>query len=681
MAQVVPQPLPPAALAAVGAAAPPAIQQPPTTYGAKFAGMGDPYNGAYLPLLEAHRPAANPSPATVTQTALSLSAHEGLPGVYAYQVPVTNEIRTIHRLSQTSSLPGLASPWDGMIFAFEGEVAPPGLINLVQLPANAFHLATPAVLCPTAATLSERWTEIAANVPCVGPFGVGDDDVVAITTRRFMPVPYAYVHLMHDRVLSPRQLWQQVGEQIGNDGRAADCEIFLNWILAACTFRPPAVVGEPLVASVAQPAPLTVPLADAALKQQMWAWLVHDLPALAVTPATPVEDQLVLTTAAVRQELALARASAEAARVEARAPKTMSSAYPTMTPPLRRLCGVDSDAALPVFWQEHAACGGKKYHSLACLQQLVTDRANEATSAQGHVVISVALFESIAQFRLGSPDLDNVSEGFSPFKICTPHYHLAAGTRLECNTYGLLTSGSGVAAMSEMRELSEPKILAPRDGLELIGFVAGYSCLLDCLIGADHGAAARLRNHAIFWRQNAPSLANMHGPENLAGMLMQVMRTLQLITLDYINAALQFGTAAPLPNYGRIEDAVRQRTWQSLSQMPAHCLEAKAAPVHTKQSTTPTAAPTATSTTPANNRALSVRSDAPKAHQNSDWATKFAASEKEIKDLKLDKARPKICLSYHLRGTCFESCGEHATHRALTAAEKAAVQTFLEKSL
>ena len=69
MAQVVPQPLP-AALAAGAAAAPPAIQQPPTTYGAKFANMGDLYQGAYLPFLEAYAPNAQLAPATVLQTAL-----------------------------------------------------------------------------------------------------------------------------------------------------------------------------------------------------------------------------------------------------------------------------------------------------------------------------------------------------------------------------------------------------------------------------------------------------------------------------------------------------------------------------------------------------------------------------------------------------------------------------------
>ena len=318
---------------------------------------------------------------------------------------------------------------------------------------------------------------------------------------------------------------------------------------------------------------------------------------------------------------------------------------------------------------------------MACLQQLVSNRANEPDSARSPIVVSPALFERVSQFRLGSVDPDDILEGITPFLICPQHYHRAAGTRLECSTYGLITSGSGAAAMSDIRELTDAKVLSPRDSLELSCFVGGYSCLLDVLIGQDHGAAARLRNHATFWQQNASALTSMLGPDQLPGFLMRIMRTLQLITIDYINAALQFGAAAALPDYSRIEDTVRHRTWQNLSQMPPHYLEEKAPAL--KTTSVPTTTSTATSHQPTATPATTatVRMDAPKSQQNSDWMAKFTASSKEIKDLKTDEARPKICFSYHLRGTCFEACRERATHRALTTAEKAAAQAFLDKSL
>ena len=107
----------------------------------------------------------------------------------------------------------------------------------MQLPVNPFHLTT-AVYAPSAATLNGQWA--GAGNTCLGPFQVAHADVTAITTRWLMPIPYAYIHLMHDHTLTPQQAWQQVGEQVIADHRTADCEIFLDFLRAACTYCTPA---------------------------------------------------------------------------------------------------------------------------------------------------------------------------------------------------------------------------------------------------------------------------------------------------------------------------------------------------------------------------------------------------------------------------------------------------------
>lgn len=67
-----------------------------------------------------------------------------------------------------------------------------------------FTWPTPAKIGPTSATLtSDCWTEVDADDETVGPFEVGQEDVTAVTTMHFIPVPYAYMHLVHDRVLTP----------------------------------------------------------------------------------------------------------------------------------------------------------------------------------------------------------------------------------------------------------------------------------------------------------------------------------------------------------------------------------------------------------------------------------------------------------------------------------------------
>ena len=251
---------------------------------------------------------------------------------------------------------------------------------------------------------------------------------------------------------------------------------------------------------------------------------------------------------------------------------------------------------------------------------------------------------------MGAPDPDDLLEGLTPFLVCPQYYHRATGT------YGLLTSQSGSATIADLRTLSEPKLQSPRDALELSSFVGGYSCLVDCLLGVDHGASSRLRQHAKFWQQNATALTSMLERDLLPRFLMRIMRTLQLITISYINWALEHGAAAALPDYySRIEDAVNHGTWQNLSQLPTHYLEAKSTSAVSITAASTTAAaphnqapPAPTSSTPAAAARLSVRVDAPKGHQHSDWAAKFVGSAKEIKEFKLDAARPKVCLSYHL---------------------------------
>ena len=71
----------------------------------------------------------------------------------------------------------------------------------------------------------------------------------------FMPVPYASIQLMHDHVLTPQQAWQQVGEQIIANNCAADCEIFLDFLLTTCTYCTPAMppVGPDSTPATAQP--------------------------------------------------------------------------------------------------------------------------------------------------------------------------------------------------------------------------------------------------------------------------------------------------------------------------------------------------------------------------------------------------------------------------------------------
>jgi hypothetical protein len=76
------------------------------------------------------------------------------------------------------------------------------------------------------------------------------------------------------------------------------------------------------------------------------------------------------------------------------------------------------------------------------------------------------------------------------------------------------------------------------------------------------------------------------------------------------------------------------------------------------------------------------------ANPGTDWPARLTAFEnsgRKIQDLKAAApssaanhlgATTPMCLSYHLRGTCFDNCGRRDTHRPLTAAESTAFAAF-----
>lgn len=676
----------PAAVAAGVAAAPLAIDPAEiVTYAEKFTNCDDLYQGTYAAFLHAHRPDATVTPAEVLQTALSLK-ESGIPDVYAYQEHDTFRIRTVHRLSQAATIPGVVSPWDGLTFAFEGDVTRPGIINVIQLPPNLFYLTT-AVEAPSANALNALWPAAAA-VPaaCVGPCQAGDADVTAVSTRRMMPVPHAYVRLLHNRSLTPQQAWQEVAEQIILDGRAADCSHFLDFLRVACTFRPiPNNGAAPAPPATAQPQALTLPLTDDRLKRQIWAWLVRDLPALDAKPNDTFQGQMVANSALIRHELQLQRADKAADRQAAKAPKTATEAFPGYAAKLRNLCGVDVDDELPEFWKQWASTAGKsKSQGMALLQQLLNNRAQQPDSAGEAMVLSVPLYEIIIRFDFGAEGADAVDQGLSPFLVVPKHFHQAEGVRTMCNQYTMLHAGGNTATLNEVKELAAHKWNAPHDSLDLVSFTGSYSVLIDTVFGADQECSRAMRAHAAFIRTNATMLRTAVPPSDLPGVLLNILRSQQLTTVEYFNVAQELGRKAAPPDYSFIENAIKRRTWFQLSAMPPRYL-APVMPTNVVPVRLPvppvSAAVSAPTPLPSPTRTVGTAIDAPVTQQVSEWHTKFAASAHTVAALKAMADRPALCLSYHLRGKCFDNCRDKGTHCSLGPTERQTMQVFVDKHL
>ncbi len=248
---------------AVGAAAAAPQQAPAPVAPSTFAELyntptADAHAGVYGPVLTLFtaEPAAERRTPAEIRTALD-NAGDGF--LQAYLLLGAND-RTvmIHTVSRYPSLPGVASPWDGLRFGFIGEVVGP-TAQPVEFPgATAFDLAPAAVRVPTINTMEAHWMAAGA-VPYLPPYGAADADTELIRTRRAALLPFVAV----PRCLTPlsmRELWTVLGQPLVDSGREVEMGVLLDWIRVA------SVSSAAQVAPVIQlAAPPVAPLADANL--------------------------------------------------------------------------------------------------------------------------------------------------------------------------------------------------------------------------------------------------------------------------------------------------------------------------------------------------------------------------------------------------------------------------------
>ena len=239
-----------------------------------------------------------------------------------------------------------------------------------------------------------------------------------------------------------------------------------------------------------------------------------------------------------------------------------------------------------------------------------------------------------------------------------------------------------------MQKLRDPKLNVPRTPLDVLGFMSCASVLIDVLLSPDHPGSMAYRAYAVYWRRNVARLASALPEASLPPLFLSVMRSTQLTWIEYVNSALKEGMYAAAPDFSYITQAIERRTFHNLSQMPDNSLVPR-----NVSTTTTTARPVATlalppvSTPGTSESRMGSRLDATPAHIHGEWLKKFEASSKTLAVLKLEKPRPttvsgsNLCLSYHLRGKCFDNCRDKATHRALTPGERSTVAAFLEKIL
>ncbi len=680
-----------------------AIPNQPSTFAELYQQMPDVYNGVYLGLLEQY---SGTLAATTSRDLITLSQRfpTTVPNVFLY-VDNNGVIKTVHQVHGVEVIIGQPGPWDQSCFAFNSDTVH-GQVGRVLLPPITFFRTVSDITVPTIATMEAVLTALPAGTTVCGPYQIADADTDEISVRRAVPVPHAYVHMVLNRSFTPTEAWLQLGTQIIADNREADCAILLNFLRAASTFTRRAVAQRgPFFSSIALAAELMAPVADAALLEHQHRHLTRLLPVL-VNPDGQIflQQQLAQTHYAMQLNLqaqTAAQQATTAATTAAGASKSFTEAYPAMAPSLRKLCDAgDDDTELPEFWKLFAAANGKKQQCFPALETLLALRAEDPASAQVYPILPAKLYESLAQFKIGNPNIDEIQLGLSPFMMCPTGYFKADNQMRTNSIYTMLHGEGGTASISELQTLLASTFNLPTDLLQLLEFVGAYSVTVDVIMGPDTSLAVALKRHYDFLSAKLHTVRSSVPTSDLLMWMMKLLRYIQLIVLTHINSKLNLQAHLVAdPNFAPIEQAILFRTYNLFPSIPARYLSemnaAAGKPTASRTSTLPSSLPSPSGTAPtpkATRRAAaaadteSTRVVAIASEIVQTWVKSFDASPKNIRALRnlpieqqptSSDATTKLCLSWHLKGFCYSRCMNCTTHRPLDAAETATFQSFV----
>lgn len=318
-------------------------------------------------------------------------------------------------------------------------------------------------------------------------------------------------------------------------------------------------------------------------------------------------------------------------------------------------------------------------------------RANDADSTKVKPVVSTSLWVNVSSFDLGASDLEIITQGVSPFLMCPTSYSKAKTTTILTQKYLMLQGEHSLPVLSDIQQLIPSSDYSIPDDLHtLTNFVGAYSIIWDVLIGVNHPLATSLRAHYYFWRDNVRIVMNALPETHMRNVLIiGVMRHIQLAVLSYVNNIMYTDAHIAAPTFDAIVQAVNGRVFHTLPALPASYQQPLTPAAHRQSvdaSTLPPPVPYAP--TPPRSTPVGKSVIAPVPERVQTFIDAFTASGKTIPILRTISDQPKstkggttLCLSYHLRGLCFDNCGRKPTHRKLDKKEEDNMRTFISHNL
>ena len=688
-----------------------ATPSPPTTFTQLYATQPDVFQGNYAPLFQPFDDTGGLAHDALFETVVNSS--NSCPKVFLANVQINNapQIIAVHRPSRYE--PDLADPaphWDGKVFGFIGDLSPRGsnFIKTVELPDTSFEL-TSSQRVPTLATMDARWAAD-TNASTIAALSSTAADTESVTTRRLFPVPRPYISLILGKTLDPREAWATFSAAISAASHQNMCAPLLDWLRVSCTMKRSTTHPATQLGSLNTVFP---PLADdTQLDRHRWSILTRDLPAL-INNSSGATERVATILGDIRADRVTERAQDEARRTADKRDKLPSETkYKTVARDWMAFTSAATESVLPLIY--HQLVNSDKGEHLTILRNAVKVRARSAAAATNQVpVVSKETKEMVlgARFGVEAHQMHDLSQGLQPFSM-----GLFVGDKLSktidarATDYDTMLNGISAPTLGEQASFSTKEVRIPQDHFTAGLMLASTSVQLDVFQGPSHPFATAFRE---FCKRHWPSiattihLASRYNRSLEQTVIPRILRWVQTHMVDYSRELILLGQAATsVPPFSDVHSMVVHQQYNLLPDIPDHYRAALPpafptpglSPPPSKQPSKKESKDTTDSSQqqqkpPGGPARTTGRGGAMVVNHNIDntWKAKLEQSARKIRDIAPhapassnmdDSNKPvPLCLSYHLRGSCYSNCNRAATHRALSQDENSALAALVDNQL
>ena len=593
-------------------------------------------------------------------------------------------------------------PHRGKVFAYLGDIQ--GIdADVVEFDEALLEPTTEVIVADNIVRHQELLTlnPTHALVPAIG---VPVARTQTLRVRNSVYIPYSLMPFVLDKDLTARQAFETLIPIIQDQGLEAACAPLLNFLIVASTKKQLDLAEEdPATATVQASAGQTPERLLPVIRDRRNRLLFVHLPDLKPNPGVQSDPALLGIMHAMRDVTQASKEDYDDRRVErarVKAPATVEERWPSYVDRLCKLCGVPRWEDLPAYWHETAAYKRGGGSSLRGVLQDQVDIAANALNLQAPQV-TVQHSTSIQNFLFtGSTDF-SLKGGVLPYTITPPGAVSSEGQEQQERDYErnaddtTLASGNNLLTAADARSLRSSNTYVPLDFDEADSMVESYTSVLAAILGQAHANVQAHVQALKAYRRIRPHLKKIMS-DRLGTRLAAatLVYHYQALHRDWFSRQWEIGNTSTLspPDLSlgfRLFGATYNLMW--LPNTSHIDVLSKLEP------------PPAAGGSPRGRRATDAVPDAPDAgsqqrvrirNNNRDprlfGSTPLAQRLKSmrIKDLIEMATQPapsaaegERCLTWHLKGACYDDCARASDHAPLSTADQEALFQWVKRTL